>query len=129
MRITVRNTKHTKQHLWATFQPEFFIYEGEQVPAYKWSVPGTVCLTTGDPRWPIREIHPDNIISIDDQVVEPKTITDTQTYVVQGSKGQTYTVTVGPHGRSCTCPGFGFRHSCKHVTSAGPAAKGLDVAA
>ena len=30
---------------------------------------------------------------------------------VKGSKGQTYTVTE----TSCTCPGFTFRGSCKHL--------------
>ena len=30
---------------------------------------------------------------------------------VQGSKGQTYTVTED----SCTCPGFTFRGACKHL--------------
>lgn len=122
MRVTVRNPKYAKRHLWAFYQPETFIYEGDQVPAYKWSEPGTICLTTGNPDWPVREIHPSNIISIDDEPVEAKVVADTKTYVVQGSKGQTYTVTVGPHGRSCTCPGFGFRRACKHTVQ-------VDVAA
>ena len=70
MRVVVRNEKYAKRHLWAYPQPETFTYEGEQVPAYKWSEPGTICLTTGDPRWPVREIHPSNIISVDDTAVE-----------------------------------------------------------
>ena len=44
----------------------------------------------------------------------PKVATDTQ--VVQGSKGKQYIVTTLPTGRkTCTCPGFSFRRSCKHI--------------
>jgi hypothetical protein len=117
MRVVVRNEKYAKRHLWGFPQPETFTYEGEQVPAYKWSEPGTVCLTTGDPRWPVREIHPANIISINDAVREKVAITRTRVYTVEGSKGSTYTVTIDPKGsRQCSCPGFVFRKSCKHST-------------
>ena len=116
MRVVVRNEKYAKRHLWAYPQPETFVYEGEQVPAYKWSEPGTVCLTTGDPRWPVREIHPSNIISIDDSAVEqPKQAPAERTIQIAGSKGSTYFLTVGAKGRSCSCPGFSFRKSCKHT--------------
>ena len=35
---------------------------------------------------------------------------------VQGSKGQTYYVNAAEG--TCTCPGFTFRGSCKHITEA-----------
>lgn len=115
MRVVVRNEKYAKRHLWAYPQPETFTYEGEQVPAYKWSVPGTICLTTGNPRWPVREIHPMNIISVDDTEFEQVAIPRIRVYTVEGSKGSTYTVTINPTGdRTCSCPGFAFRKSCKH---------------
>jgi hypothetical protein len=116
MRVTVRNPKYAKRHLWGFYQPEFFFYEGEQVPKYKWSEDGTICLTTGDARWPVREIHPSVIVSIDD-VAPPAPVVETTTRTVEvaGSKGSVYHVTISPQGRSCTCSGFQFRKSCKHT--------------
>jgi hypothetical protein len=29
--------------------------------------------------------------------------------------GKTYIVTVGKHGVSCSCPGWEYRKTCKHV--------------
>jgi SWIM zinc finger len=119
MKIVVRNALYLKRDRYSFPIPEFNIYEGEQVPTYKWSVPGTICLTTGDPRWPVREIHPDAIVSIDDAPTVSKPKADApKVYVVQGSKGSTYTVTSGPSGLSCDCPGFQFRKSCKHLALA-----------
>lgn len=120
MRVVVRNPKYEKRHLWGFIQPEFFTYEGEQVPAFKWAEPGTICLTTGDPRWPVRAIHPDDIVSIDDKTVEetPKVEVKERVHLIQGSKGDTYTVTIGPHGKSCNCSGFQFRRACRHINQA-----------
>jgi hypothetical protein len=37
---------------------------------------------------------------------------------VQGSNGKVYLLTKGIGGKyNCTCPGFTFRHTCKHVAS------------
>jgi len=36
---------------------------------------------------------------------------DTNAHTVIGSKGQTYTVTA----ESCTCPGYTYRGTCKHM--------------
>lgn len=36
---------------------------------------------------------------------------------VQGSNGKVYLLTKSTNGKyTCTCPGFSFRHTCKHVT-------------
>ncbi len=40
---------------------------------------------------------------------------DVTSYEVQGSTGNTYTVTDNGGTWTCTCPGFGWRRKCKHV--------------
>jgi len=40
---------------------------------------------------------------------------EVRSYEVQGSKGDTYTVTDNGGTWTCTCPGFGWRRKCKHV--------------
>ena len=40
---------------------------------------------------------------------EPGTVT------VSGSNGKIYTLTPGPRGWMCSCPGFTFRGACRHA--------------
>ena len=43
-------------------------------------------------------------------------VADAQTqWIVQGSKGNKYTVKLTGKGYSCTCPGYTFRKTCKHI--------------
>ncbi len=39
-----------------------------------------------------------------------------ETWEVQGSKGDTYTVSLLNGRWSCTCPGATFRSTCRHIT-------------
>ena len=39
-----------------------------------------------------------------------------QRWTVTGSKGDTYTVRSLDGQWSCSCPGFGFRRKCRHIT-------------
>jgi hypothetical protein len=41
---------------------------------------------------------------------------DTRTWLVEGSRGSKYTVVRSKNIWTCTCPGYQFRKSCKHVT-------------
>jgi hypothetical protein len=115
MRIVVRDPRWRRRDAYGFWFPETYVREGEVVPTPKWAEPGTICLTTGDERFPVRMIAPDMIVSIDDVVANNKPV-DTKVLVVPGSKGASYTVTRSPTGTTCTCAGFGFRKSCKHIS-------------
>lgn len=118
MRVRVRNPIYDRRHVYASYVyiPEFYDREGEQVPAPKWAEPGTICLTTGDPAFPVRTIHPSMIVSIDDEPVqETKKDPEIRVVEVPGSKGSVYSVTITPMGRTCNCPGYSYRRSCRHI--------------
>lgn len=116
MRIKVKNLLWEKRHLYAAgVIREFYEYEGTQVPAPKSAVPGAICLTTGEKKFPVRMIDPAYIVSIDDNDVAPAVIQEVKIVDIAGSKGNTYRVTITPMGRSCTCTGYEYRKSCKHI--------------
>jgi hypothetical protein len=68
----------------------------------------------------IREIPLDRITEIkyaDGGVGEKVLAKDaSKTWVVEGSRGSKYTVVQSKNIWTCTCPGFQFRKSCRHVT-------------
>jgi len=98
------------------FQPEFYYHEGEVVATPKWVDYPAISLTTGQKQFPVRIVPKEWIVEIDGEVnihVEKNPIE--RTFTVAGSKGSSYTVTVGPKLKTCTCQGFQFRHTCKHI--------------
>lgn len=96
--------------------PAFRLFEGKILPSYKWLTDREFCLS-GDVDWPIRVISMDFIEDIEMVSGEFKEVkTNVESFVVEGSKGNKYVVTRTKSGWKCTCPGFGFRGQCKHVT-------------
>jgi hypothetical protein len=93
------------------------MFEGTVVPSYKWLNDRQFCMT-GDARMKIRvidismiqdmELLSGNLVTVD---------TSLQVFEVDGSKGKKYIVTKDSKGWDCTCSGFQFRKSCKHVTA------------
>ena len=67
----------------------------------------------------IREVPLNRITQIEyadgTQASQQATNNETKTWVVEGSRGSRYTVIRNKSSWSCTCPGFQFRRSCKHV--------------
>lgn len=97
-------------------QPNFTEFEGTVVAPYKW-MRGDQFSITGDIDWPVRVF---TMALVEDISLLSGTMqevaTDTKTWVVDGSKGNKYNVTRNGTKWSCTCPGFGFRNVCKHIT-------------
>ncbi len=111
MQVVVRNPQWARKELWQFAVPETVEYQGEVVHL-KHVGKDAIALSTGLADWPVRVIPRSWIISINGQAY---THTDTnQTKTVKGSKGEIYTVTMGARP-SCTCTGFQFRKSCKHI--------------
>ncbi len=54
--------------------------------------------------------YADGRIAVQETVKE-----DTETWSVEGSKGSCYTVIRTKNKWACTCPGFQFRKSCRHI--------------
>ena len=47
---------------------------------------------------------------------ETKQVAGEKVWHVEGSKGNMYTVKLSGGSYSCTCPGYGFRRKCRHIT-------------
>lgn len=116
MKVTVRNPQYAIRDRYFFEIPEFITYEGDEVKCGKWEDPSEVlCLTTGISYFPVRSIQRKWIYSIDGKsVIHAPSKKETVTKIIKGSKGQEYVVTLGLK-KSCTCPGFTFRHTCKHI--------------
>ena len=95
---------------------EFSVYTGT-VMRQKWFGDNEIGLTSTEKRNPFRVIRMENIAEIDGAVasyvapvkVEPKTV------IVLGSKGEKYTVIKDGLKSSCSCKGWSFRKTCKHI--------------
>jgi hypothetical protein len=119
MQVIARSVLSGKAHLYKCPVQETVTYEGDLVDSPKW-YPTAICITTGDSAFPIRMIDPERIISMDGSAV-PKAkekINQSRVIMVDGSRGSRYTVTLDGKKSTCTCKGFEFRRSCKHITEA-----------
>lgn len=119
MRVRIRNSKWDQRHIYQYRMDEFEEFVGDEI-ALKWLKPSQLAITTGDPKFPFRVIERKYIVSIDNDsysyagATVNSTVTET-VHRVAGSRGQEYTVTLGAVSR-CTCTGFAYRRTCKHIT-------------
>lgn len=120
MLVRVRNPQYGREGIWFFPQPEFHEYHGNEVKPGRWENPQEVlCLTTGNPEFPVRSIRRELIDSIDGRHYSQRPINPKVTVRrIQGSKGQEYTLTGQAGHWTCTCPGFQFRSNCKHTQGA-----------
>lgn len=97
-------------------QPDFREFEGTVVPSYKWCTDRQFCMT-GDEYMNVRVIDMNFVKDIELLSGSMKDVdTGVKVYEVAGSKGNKYIVTKNSKGWDCTCPGFMFRKTCKHVS-------------
>ena len=111
MVVTVRNPLFGSDR-YRFHQPEFFTYSGESV-TLKHVGADSLALSTGIVDFPVRVIPLAWIESIDGAAYS-HTASQITTRIVKGSKGEEYVVTMGAKP-SCTCTGFQFRRTCKHI--------------
>ena len=113
--IKVKNPRYWARNLYANRWngPEFEEYTGTIVHE-NWYGNDRIGITSNVRGYPVRVISRKNIVEISGAQVNFD-INDSKTIVVQGSKGNTYIVTKENGKVSCSCPGFGFRKSCRHI--------------
>lgn len=96
---------------------EFNYYEG-QIVYEKWYKESQIGLTTGEDWFPVRTIEKHRIVEVNGVEIEPfeEVVYPTaKVFKVLGSKGEEYEVTFDGPNSKCTCKGFMFRGTCKHI--------------
>ena len=115
--VKVRNPLYHARSRYANgwVGPEYNEYTGTVVHE-RWYGDDKIGLTTVMRHYPVRVIDKSRIVEVSGAKVEYTPVKSSrETIVVQGSKGNTYVVTKENGKATCTCPGFGFRKTCKHV--------------
>ncbi len=115
--VKVRNSLYDVRDRYANgyVGPEFNEYTGIVVHE-KWYGDDKIGLTTDMKHFPVRVLSRTNIVEVMGAKVDYTPVKSSRkTITVQGSKGNTYIVTKENGKATCTCPGFGFRKTCKHV--------------
>jgi|GEM_PF-2296205 len=113
--VRVKNQLWPRRKAYAFFISEFEAFTGTVQKPPAWAV-DVLSLSTGDSQFPFRLIAYASIVEKNGAVVEPtKTKLQIETWVVSGSKGNSYRVTREVGRWACTCPGFEFRKACKHI--------------
>lgn len=115
--IKVRNPLYHMRDRYANgyVGPEFNDYTGT-IMREKWFDANEVGITTGNVNFPFRRIKRENIVAVNEATVDFTPIkTERMTKTVKGSKGDTYVVTKDNGHVSCTCSGYKFRRTCKHI--------------
>ena len=117
IRVEVKNYSATLMNpLLKDSTPLTHTFEGTVVRNSSFDEPNTFCLTTDNPKFPIRNIAMRSVVRIDGSSVEYKDQTDTRVVMVKGSKGNEYTVVINGDKATCTCPQNQYRRQvCKHI--------------
>ncbi len=114
--IKVENIMWPSRHLYAAgvVKGEFNYYTGT-IMREKWFAPDEIGITTGNPDFPFRRIRRERIVDVNGTKFTPPPKVERTEFKVTGSKGNTYTVIKEGSRATCTCPGYSFRKTCKHL--------------
>ena len=115
--IKVENIMWPSRHLYAAgvVKGEFNYYTGT-IMREKWFAPDEIGITTGNPDFPFRRIRRERIVDVNGTKFTPPPKVERTEFKVTGSKGDIYTVIKEGSRATCTCPGYSFRKSCKHLS-------------
>lgn len=111
--VTIRNPLWYRNEAYAVnaAPSEFLEFTGSVV--YDKTHKGTLFgLTTGIKSFPVRTLDLNDVVGHEQPKVSSAAPTS---WIVEGSKGNKYTVSRSGNRLTCTCPGFSFRHDCKHI--------------
>lgn len=112
------------------YQPSFhrtdayFEHEitGELLNTVKWLTPDEIAITNPSHPNGFSILHKRNILWIKDLQGRKATVQvdpDYRQWTVQGSKGNSYLVIRSKGSYNCTCPGFTYRKTCRHIQEVG----------
>lgn len=98
--------------------PETVTYTGQVVKSANYDPPDTIRMTTGIKDFPFRVIQRERIVAVNDRTFcyQSQRANDSMR-MVKGSNGNEYTVTTSNGRTTCSCPGFQFRKTCKHIAN------------
>lgn len=99
------------------YNPSTERFVGELLPNPKHIGDDCITLSSPDPFLKYRVILKSDIISMNGLEYKHETAPAFKTWNVKGSKGNEYTVTLSGAHYSCTCTGFTFHKTCKHIKS------------
>ena len=116
--IKVENILWPSRHLYANgvAGSQYNYYTGT-IMREKWFADNEIGITTGNPDFPFRRIRRERILEVNGASVQYTTPLKVERIerTVEGSKGNTYTVIKEGTRATCTCTGFSFRKTCKHL--------------
>lgn len=113
--LQVRNNINNRG---SAYIPNIQKFTGAIIPNPKWVSDDSLCLTTGETRFPFRIIKKSEIVSSSIPIEYTALKNDKNEFQIMGTKGNQYTITREGTRWSCTCVGFGFRKDCKHINIA-----------
>ena len=95
---------------------------GDQLDTIKWLKPDEIAITNSKHPNGFSILHKKNIVWIKDSEGRKATVKidpEYRQWTVKGSKGNEYLVIRQKGLYNCTCPGYTYRKTCRHIAEVG----------